>query len=123
MSKALSVISLLLLFILTSCSDFTLKGSLVINNESTDSTVTSVYVSERGSSNFSLVFNGEIEAGKSYFIELSPGSYAVRILTKKTYLGFLPTYGTYETGYNSYGILDGSNALYLTFDGSGIFFD
>ena len=121
-----SILSLLLLC-LCSCNfnaDDS-KGSLVINNESTNENVsiTAVYVKEKDSSGYQLVWSGKLNSNSSEFIKLDEGSYSVKIATTNSLYDLFPSINYYETGYNIYEELAADGFVSVVFDGSGIYFD
>lgn len=101
------------------------KGSLVIRNESgnPDVEIFAVYVMQKETSGYNLVFSGSIKDGSSHFIELEAGEYSVMIYAKTTAHGIFSSEKKYETGYNIYKELDENGFVTVIFDGKGIYFE
>lgn len=101
------------------------KGSLVVNNESTNENVsiTAVYVKEKDSSGYQLVWSGKINSNSSEFIKLDEGEYSVKIATTNSLYDLFSSITYYETGYNTYKELIADGFITVIFDGSGIYFD
>ena len=120
---------ILSLFLLCLCScNFNTddnKGSLVVNNESTNENVSisAVYVKEKDSSGYQLVWSGEINSNSSEFIKLDEGNYSVKIATTNSLYDLFSSITYYETGYNIYKELRANEFINVDFDGSGIYFE
>lgn len=82
--------------------------------------ITQVYVKERASSGYVLVYDGTIADEGSYFIELNPGSYSVKVCVRNSLWG---TTSYYETGYNIYKKTEHRKSIFVVFDGKGIYFE
>ncbi len=101
------------------------KGSLVIRNESgnPDVEIFAVYVMQKETSGYNLVFSGSIQNGSAHFIELEAGEYSVMICAKTTAHAIFSSEKKYETGYNICKELDENGFLTVIFDGKGIYFE
>ena len=123
MKKFLLLIIVLALGLVSCTMSIEGKGSLIVSNYSEDSDldIVGVYVKEDGAVGFTLVYSGVIADTKSYFIELDPGNYAIKIAVKNNSRGGKTNY--YETGYNIYKEITLKKSASVIFDGKGIFFE
>ena len=124
MRKFFYIFMISLLFFV-SCDFQTSKGTLIVSNysENENLEITNVYVKEKESSGYILVYSGSIPNTQSYFIELVPGNYSVKInVLDKTY-GFFEQNTLYETGYNIYENTTLNKAISVIFDGNGVYFE
>ena len=114
-----------MLFIVIACNFQTENGILVISNYSDKNNleITGVYVKEKNNSGYSLVYTGTILNNESYFIQLEPGEYSVKIEVTNNHYGLFDGKKYYETGYNLYKMTDSYNAISIIFDGKGIYFE
>ena len=101
------------------------KGSLVIQNnaENENISITAVYVKEKESSGYQLVWSGEIKNNESEFILLEKGDYSVKIATVNSLYDLFSSINYYETGYNIYKTLNAYDFVNVVFDGNGIYFE
>lgn len=120
-----SILFLTLFFVSCGFQTSQSQGTLVISNysENENLTISSVYVKEKEATGYQLVYSGSIQDTQSYFIELNPGAYSVKIQVIDNNYGLFDERFYYETGYNIYENTDSRKAIYVTFDGKGIFFD
>lgn len=124
MRKFFYIFMISLLFFI-SCDFQSSKGTLIVSNysENENLEITNVYVKEKEATGYQLVYSGSIQDTQSYFIELNPGTYSVKIQVVDKNYGLFDEKFYYETGYNIYENTDSRKAIYVTFDGKGIFFD
>ena len=100
------------------------KGTLVVRNENGDTNVeiTKVFVWEKKTSGYNLVFTGSIKNDQSHFISLDPGYYSIMITATTTALGIFSSSKNYDL-YNIQEELKEDKFLTVIFDGNGLYFE
>jgi len=102
------------------------KGSLVVSNrcyDNPDAEISAIYVKEKGSTGYVLVYSGAVKSDRSQFVELKPGEYSVKVEVTTNIIDGFSTVRYYDTGYNIYRKLKADGFVNVTFDGSGIYFE
>lgn len=124
MRKFFYIFMISLLFFI-SCDFQSSKGTLIVSNysENENLEITNVYVKEKEATGYQLVYSGSIQDTQSYFIELNPGTYSVKIQVVDKNYGLFDEKFYYETGYNIYENTDSRKAISVIFDGNGVYFE
>lgn len=99
------------------------KSSICIRNCSDNESlvITNVYAKEKDGYGYERIWTGTLSDGSSEFISVEEGSYSVMI--DVAYTSVFGLCRSYATGYSVFRKAESGGALYVCFDGNGIYFD